>query len=155
MTAKEWVMKFGVRWDPDNADIYDKDDNQVQIMDGNLEDMACECGQRDQFRIEVAVVADVDDCHIEPDKPDYSSFNNDSYCRCCSCQEDGDVSDFKIEGLDALLRTIYNDEITEPKFDAEPEPPPIPLNSLPFNKVSESETQPPQSIGWDTSNIKQ
>ena len=144
MDAQEWVNKRGVY--NDDGTLVDCDGNEVEIMDGNLENMACECGARDQFMIEVTVVADVYDSSIDPDHPDYSSFNNDSYCKCCSCEEEGYVSDFKVQGLDKLLRTIL-----DAGPDEEEQPDPKQVEEL-ANIIS---TPPPPTTSWDTSGLTQ
>jgi len=136
MTAQEWVTKFGVRKHEDGG-LIDLNDDDVEIMGGNLEEMACtECGCRTQFRVEVRVMSDLEDESFDPDSPDYSSFDGDSYCRCCSCGESGDVGGFKIIGLDSLLQDILDQEEESKPETTQPQPPP-----------------PPEPSAWNTEGI--
>jgi hypothetical protein len=87
MTPKQFVKKFPeANWINQNC----------------LEDIACpHCGNRERFSVEVTthmeIVDDGTDDHGD------TEWDDESHCRCCDCNEDGAVKDFKIPGLDAYL----------------------------------------------------
>ena len=86
MKAEEFVAKFP-----------DAERNQSW-----LENIACpKCGQRERFRIEMIIIADVTD--DETNRDGDCQYDDDSYCECGECPNCGKLVVFTIKGLDDLL----------------------------------------------------
>jgi hypothetical protein len=87
MKAEEFVAKF-----PD-----------AMRKKNCLEDIACpECGNREMFRIQATIIAEVCDEGTDRDESD-CEYDEKSSCECTECQFHGKLEDFAIEGLDDLL----------------------------------------------------
>lgn len=149
MNAKEFVEKFGVKYDADAGELRDKDDHEVEVNDNCLCDYACpECGDRGWFRIAVnASIMLADDGIRETN--DNDDYDGDSHTDCCECDYSGEVRRFKIPGLDELLQEIYD---AGQEAEADEEDPTI----TPAPEPETSSTTPPPAppIGWDTSGIQ-
>ena len=69
-----------------------------------LTNIACpECGNRDQFRIEMKSVFTLRDAGTD----DYedTDWGQNAYCQCGECKHEGKVRDFTFAGLDDLLQS--------------------------------------------------
>ena len=77
--------------------------------DNCLTNIACpECGNRDQFRIEMKSVFTLrDDGTYGYEDTDWGQ--ND-YCQCGECQHEGKVRDFTFAGLDELLQSAIQEK---------------------------------------------
>jgi hypothetical protein len=77
-------------------------------------DMICvKCGGRECFRIGVVGYVTL---HRTGDIGDYEhlEFSDDEDCCCLKCGHEGTIGDFRIEGLDVHIATIYDSG--EPKL---------------------------------------
>jgi len=73
-----------------------------------LINIACpECGNRDQFRIEMKSMFTLrdDGTHGYEDM----EWGQNAFCQCGQCQHEGKVRDFTFPGLDELLHTAANE----------------------------------------------
>ena len=69
-----------------------------------LTNIACpECGNRDQFRIEMKSMFTLRDDGT--DGYEDTEWGRSNYCQCGQCQHEGKVRDFIFPGLDDLLHT--------------------------------------------------
>ena len=76
----------------------------LQPNDNCLTNIACpECGNRDQFRIEMKSVFTLRDDGT--DGYEDTDWGRNAYCQCGQCQHEGKVCDFIFAGLDDLLHT--------------------------------------------------
>ena len=76
----------------------------LQPNDNCLTNIACpECGNRDQFRIEMKSVFTLRDDGT--DGYEDTDWGRNAYCQCGQCQHEGKVRGFTFPGLDDLLHT--------------------------------------------------
>ncbi len=76
----------------------------LQPNDNCLTNIACpECGNRDQFRIEMKSVFTLRDDGT--DGYEDTDWGRSAYCQCGQCQHEGKVRGFTFPGLDDLLHT--------------------------------------------------
>lgn len=93
MTAQQLIKKFPRQRRNENC----------------LTDIACrECGNRDQFRIEMKSTFTLRDDGT--DSHEDTEWGRSNFCQCSQCQHEGKVRDFTIPGLDNLLRTTHESE---------------------------------------------
>jgi hypothetical protein len=89
LTARQLAQKF----------------QNLQPNDNCLTDIACpECGNRDQFRIEMKSIFALRDAGT--DGYEDTDWGQNAYCQCCECQHEGKVRDFTFAGLDELLQSV-------------------------------------------------
>lgn len=87
MTAQQFVKKY-----PDS-----------EINDNCLQDIACpQCGARNRFIIQATSSFVMSDSGT--DEFGDVEYDNDNYVACDDCGHDGKLSEFRIDGLDDLLR---------------------------------------------------
>ena len=76
----------------------------LQPNDNCLTNIACpECGNRDQFRIEMKSVFTLRDTGT--DGYEDTDWGRNAYCQCGQCQHEGKVRDFTFPALDDLPHT--------------------------------------------------
>ncbi len=76
----------------------------LQPNDNCLTNIACpECGNRNQFRIEMKSVFTLRDDGT--DGYEDADWGQNAYCQCGECQHEGKVRDFTFAGLDDLLQS--------------------------------------------------
>lgn len=76
----------------------------LQQNENCLTNIACpECGNRDQFRIEMKSVFALRDDGT--DGYEDTDWGQNAYCQCGGCQHEGKVRDFTFAGLDDLLQS--------------------------------------------------
>ncbi len=77
---------------------------RLQLNENCLTNIACpECGNRDQFRIEMKSTFTLRDDGT--DGHGDTEWGRHAYCQCGQCQHEGRVRDFTFPGLDDLLRS--------------------------------------------------
>lgn len=76
---------------------------RAEKMDNCCQDRACSnCGNRDNFRVEIKTMADLCDDGTDGDVGDHE-HDEDSYMECRNCGAHGPASHFNIEGLDDAI----------------------------------------------------
>jgi hypothetical protein len=147
MNAQEFITKFGIFYSKDDDCLYDKNDDEVELMSESLEDRACPaCGDREQLRVVTTSWAEMTEdgtncqCCCE--------YDSSSLVNCQGCGHDGELRNFTIVDLDSQLRSMrdegQNVDNSDDDQKEDPAPPPALVADAP----------PPPPVGsWDTSGI--
>ncbi len=143
MNAKEFIEKFGVRYNKDGDCLYDSQSEEVEIREESLENYACpKCGDRGVFDIAITARATLSESGIIDTEQE--EYNDKSQTKCIDCDYSGPLINFYIRGLDNELRDLFEagrnaDDDDDTEEESAPETPP---------------TEPPKPpAGWDTTGI--
>ena len=78
---------------------------KLQQNNNCLTNIACpECGNRDQFRIEMKSVFSL--CDAGTVGYEDTDWGPNGFCQCVECHHEGKVRDFTFAGLDDLLQSV-------------------------------------------------